>query len=113
VKEDGPKRAGDHALLAGDALLTINVIDAILRGDRSSRAVLHALGYLTLPTDNGHPNDRVRIDDHHPDRTLFRVVHSETVNGADQFTNLASGTSLRYNRQLPRHFFLLLRNGED
>jgi hypothetical protein len=107
VKENSPKRARDHALLAGDTFFTIDIIDAVLRRDGSRRAVLHAFGYLALSADNGHPYDRVRIDDHHSDGTFFRVVHSETVNGTDQLTNLASGASFRHHGQFPRHLILL------
>jgi hypothetical protein len=96
MKEDGPKRAGGHALLTGDALLTVDVIDTVLRSDSPCRTVLHAFCHLALPADNRHPYDRVRIDDHHPNGTLLRVVHPETVDGTDQFTNLASGASFRY-----------------
>jgi hypothetical protein len=109
VEEDSTKRTGDHALLAGNALFTVNIIDTILRCDGSGWTVLHAFGYFTLSADNGHPYDRVRVNHHHPNRTLLGVVHSETVNGTDQFANLASGTSLSHNSQLQRHVFLLLK----
>jgi hypothetical protein len=96
VKEDSPKGTGDDALLTGDALLAVDIIDSVLRRDGSRGTVLHALGHLALPADNRHPYDRVRIDDHHSNGTFFGVVHSETVDGADQFTDLASGASFRY-----------------
>jgi len=106
MEEDGTKRTGDDALLAGDALFTVNIVDAILRCDGSGRTVLHAFGYLALSADNGHPYDRVGIDYHHSNRTLLGVIHPETVNGTDQFANLASGTSFSHDSQLPRHLIL-------
>jgi hypothetical protein len=79
VQEDGPKRAGDDALLTGDALLAVDIINTVLRRDGPGRTILHTLGHFALPADNGHPYDRVRVDDHHPDGTFLRVVRSETV----------------------------------
>ena len=95
-------------MLTGDALFTVNIVDTVLRCDGSCRTVLHAFGNLALSTDNGHPYDRVRVNYHHPDGTLFRVVHAEPTNRTDQFTNLTSRTSLRHDRQFPRHDFLLV-----
>jgi hypothetical protein len=106
VEEDSAKRTGDHALLTGDALFTVNIINTIFRCDGSGRTVLHAFGYLALSADNGHPYDRVRINHHDPNRTLLGIVHTETVDGTDQFANLASGTSFSHDRQLPRHLIL-------
>jgi hypothetical protein len=48
----------------------------------------------------------VRINHHDPNGTLLGVVHPETVDGTDQFANLASGTSFSHDRQLPRHLIL-------
>ena len=107
MKKDGTKRTGDHALLAGDTLFTVNIIDTVLGRDGSGRTVLHAFGNLALSTDNGHSYDWVRVDHHHADGALLGVVHSETIDGADQFANFTSRTSLWHDRQLPRHFFLL------
>jgi len=108
VEEDSTKRTGSHALLTGDALFTVNIIDTVLRCDSSSRTVLHAFGNLALSTDNGHPYDRVGVNYHHPNCALLRVVHPEPINGTDQFTNLTSRASLGHDRQLPRHNFLLV-----
>jgi len=49
----------------------------------------------------------VRIDHHHPDGTLLGIVHSEALDGANQFADLATGTSFRHHSQLPSHDFLL------
>jgi hypothetical protein len=103
MQEDGAEGARESTLLAGDTFLPINVIDPILGDDGSRRAVLHAFGNLALPADNGHPYDRVRIDHHDPNGTLFRVVYPEALNGTDQFTDLASRTSFRHYSQLPGH----------
>jgi hypothetical protein len=94
MEEDGTKRTGNDALLAGDALFAVDIIDAILCRDGSGRAVLHALGYLALPADNRHSYDRMGIDHHDPNCALLGVVHSKTMNGTNQFADLASGTSL-------------------
>jgi len=95
-------------LLAGDTLFAIDIVDTILCRDGSCRAVLHAFGYLALPADNRHPYDRMGIDYHDPNRTFFRVVHSETMNGTDELADFASRTSFRHHSQLPGHFLLLL-----
>jgi hypothetical protein len=77
-------------LLAGDALFAVNIVDAVLCRDGSRWTVLHAFGYLALSADNGHPYDRVGVDNHDPNRALFRVIHSEAMNGTDKLTDLAS-----------------------
>ena len=106
MKIDGAKGAGDDTLLAGNTFLPVDVVDSILGHDGPCRTVLHALGHLALPADDRHSYDRVRIDYHYLNRTLFRVVHSKTFDGADEFANLASGTALRHNGQLAGHIFL-------
>jgi hypothetical protein len=80
MEEDGAKRTRNDTLLAGNTLFAIDIVDAILCRDGSGRAILHAFGYLALPADNRHPYDRVRVDHHDPNRTFFRIVHSETMN---------------------------------
>jgi hypothetical protein len=107
VKKDSAKRTGGHTLLAGDTLLTVNIIDTVLGCDGSSRTILHALGNLALSTDDGHSYDRVRVDDHHPNGALLGVVYPETIDGANQLANLTSRASLSYDGQLPSHVILL------
>jgi len=107
MKEDGAEGARESTLLTGDTFLFVNVIDPIFGDNGPSRAVLHAFGDLALPADNGHPYDRVGIDHHDPNGTLFRVVYPEALNGTDQFTDLTSRTSFRHYSQLPGHFCLL------
>jgi len=109
MEEDGTKRTRDDTLLTGNTLFTVNIVDAILCRDGSGRAVLHTFGYLALPADNRHPDDRVRVDHHDPNRTFLRIVYSETINGTDKLTNLAPGTSFGHYSQLPGHIFLLFR----
>ena len=52
MEEDGTKRTRDHALLAGDTFLSIDVVNPVLHHDGSSWAVFHALGHLALAADN-------------------------------------------------------------
>jgi hypothetical protein len=49
----------------------------------------------------------MRIDHHHSNCALFRVIHPEAIDGTDQFANLASRTAFRNDSQLPRHLLLL------
>ena len=106
VKEDGTEGTGDHTLLAGDTLFPIDVVDTILHHNGSRWTVLHAFSNLALSANNRHAYDRVRVDHHDPNRTLFGVVYTKAMNGADQFTDLTTGTSFRYHGQFPRHLFL-------
>lgn len=107
VEEDGAEGTRDDALLAGDTFFSIDVVDPILCHNRSGRTVLHAFGHLALSANNGHPDDRMGVDDHHPNGALLWIVYSEAMDGAYQLAQLASGASFRNDRQFPRHDFLL------
>jgi hypothetical protein len=107
MEENSAKRTGNHALLTGDAFFIVNIIDTILRRDGSGRAVLHAFGDLALSADDRHPYDGMRIDHHHSNGALLRVIHSKAIDRTDQFANLASRTAFGNDSQLPRHLLLL------
>ncbi len=108
MEEDSAKRTGDYALLTGNAFFIVNIIDTIFRRDGTGRAVLHAFGDLALATNDGHPYDGMRINHHHSNGALLRVIHTEAIDRTDQFANLAPGTAFRNDSQLPRHLLLLV-----
>jgi hypothetical protein len=100
---DGTERAGDYTLMTGNTLFLINFRISIFNGNRISRTIFPAFWYLTLSTDNGHPDDRMGIHNHHPDTALFRIINPEAVDRADHLAKLTAGTLLRHNRQFPGH----------
>jgi len=97
MEKDGTKRARYYTLLTGNAFFFINVTVSIFTYNSIGGAVFSALGLFTLSADNGHPDDRMGIDNHHPDATLFRIIGSEAVDGTDHLTKLTTRTPLRNN----------------
>jgi hypothetical protein len=98
MKENSPKRARHHTLLARNAFFLINLAVPLFNNDRIGGAVFSALRLFTLLTDNGHSDDRMGINNHHTDATLFRIVNSKTIDGTDHFTKLAARAPLWNNR---------------
>lgn len=111
MEKDGTKRARHYTLLTGNAPFFINLTISIFSYNSICRAIFPALGFFTLFADNGHPDDRMRINDYHPDATLFWIIDSEPVDGTDYLTEPTTRAPLRNYSQssrqkIPPHHFL-------
>jgi hypothetical protein len=98
MKENSTKGARHHTLLTGNAFFLINLAVPLFNDNRIRGTILPALRLFTLFTDNGHSDDRMGINNHHPDATLFRVVSPKAIDGTDHFTQLTARTPLWNNR---------------
>jgi hypothetical protein len=98
VKENSPKRARHYTLLTRNAFFLINLAVPLLGHNRIGGAVFPALWLFTLLTDNGHSDNRMGVNNHHTDATLFRIVSSKTIDGTDHFTKLAARAPFWNNR---------------
>jgi hypothetical protein len=103
VKEDGPKRAGDDALLAGDAFLGVDIVDAVIGHNGIGGASIPALGFLAIATDDRHTDHRMRIDHHHPNAGFLGIVDPKALDGTDELAEATSRTALGNNSQFLRH----------
>jgi hypothetical protein len=100
VEKHGAERTADEALITGDALVHIETDDTVLLVDRVGWTVLATFRDAALPAYNGHPDHRMRIEDHHPDPAFFGIIDPFATNTASQFTHFASGTALRNDSQM-------------
>ena len=98
MKENSPKRARHHTLLARNAFILIDLAVRLFNNNRIGGTVFPALRLFTLLTDNGHSDDRMGVNNHHTYATLFRIVSSKTIDGTDNFTKPAARAPLGNNR---------------
>jgi hypothetical protein len=98
MEKDGTKRARHYALLAGNTLFLINVTISIFYYNGICGTIFLAFWFFTLPADNGHPDNRMGINNYHPDAALFGIINSKTIDGTDHFTKPTARTSLWKNR---------------
>jgi len=94
MEKYGAKRARHYTLLTGNALFLINVTITIFNYNGVCGTIFPALRFFTLPADNGYPDNRMGINNHHPQTALFGVIYSETVDRAYHFTKPTTRTPL-------------------
>ena len=109
---DCAEGAGLHAFIAGDAEVRIQFNDVVDPVQCAHRTDLRAGRFLALAADDRHPDDRMRIGDHNPDRALLRVIYPEVLGGADQFADPATGAEFRDNCQFLADCFILCNSWE-
>jgi len=103
MEKDGTKWAGDHTLLTGNAFFFINVTVSIFHDDSIGWTILLAFWFFTLSAHNRHPDNRVWINNHHPDAALFGVIGSKSIDRTYYLTKPTARAPLRNNCQSPGH----------
>jgi hypothetical protein len=96
MKEHGTEGAACKALVTGDALFLVQSDDPVLFKDGVGGAAFTAFWYSTLLAHNGHTDDRMRIQHHHPHAAFFGIVGVLAADAAGKFADSASGAPLRY-----------------
>lgn len=99
----GAERAGLNTLVAGNADLLIQPHDTIGPCQCIDRAYLATRRHSALATDNGHPDNRMRVCHLYTQRTLLRVYDTEALHGANELAGSASGAQLRYHGKFLGH----------
>ena len=83
VHKNGSKGTGFHAHVTGNTLLLQYLDHTVVTYNSVRRTTVRTFGFLALITDYGHPDHRMRIDDHRPNTALFGIVHFEMAYGAN------------------------------
>jgi hypothetical protein len=95
MEEHGAEGAACQTLITRDALLLVELNNAIFLVDGVCGTPFTALRYTALLADDWHPYYGMWIKNHDPHAALFGVVYILPSYAAGQFTDFAPGTSFR------------------
>lgn len=107
VRENGAEGTCVNAFHAADALLLIEVDDAVGPRECICGAGVCAGRSFALAADNGHADDWMRIGYDYAHRAFFGIVHAEVVQYAREFAYFAARTEFGDDSQFFRHVMSL------
>jgi hypothetical protein len=100
---NGSERTGLHALETGDTTLAIQLHYTVQQPQGICGAYLGTGRNLALAAYYRHPHHRMGIGIDNTDSSFLGIVGTEMLDGADQFTNTATGALLGDNGEFSGH----------